>query len=228
MPAKKVCNVKLNKKHHEVKHDKKHEVKKNDQKHHEVKHDKKHEVKKKHKEVVVAKKGKKDTSKEKKVEEKKKVGKTKEKKVVDQKEYIKKFIEKQKIKKKHVQEYEKKKKVTKVKDEYMQGEIKFRKNIKRTIHEIHKDLKKKTNDELFDVLTFSMEGIRDQMMINPSPSSDEERESVIKCLVEINLVEELFNKRKEMKKYKKEKPYLHAAGKQIRAFYGVLKKEDKK
>ena len=41
-------------------------------------------------------------------------------------------------------------------------------------------------------------------------------------------MEELFNKRKEMKKYKKEKPYLHAAGKQIRAFYGVLKKEDKK
>ena len=109
----------------------------------------------------------------------------------------------------------------------MQEQIVWRKGISKKIKDKKKELNKKVTDDLLTDLILAMEGIRDQMEINPVPSTHKEREAVIDHLVAINLIDDIFKKRKDMKKYKTEKPYLVDTGKQIKLFYKVLKDSDK-
>ena len=113
-------------------------------------------------------------------------------------------------------------------NEKMQEQIVWRKSISKKITDKRKELNKKITDDLLTDLILAMEGVRDQMEVNPVPSTHKEREAVINHLVSINLIDEIFKKRKDMKKYKSEKPYLVDTGKQIKLFYKVLKDSDKK
>ena len=151
------------------------------------------------------------------------------KEVKKEHKYVKKFLKLQEKKKKEVQKYLKKKEEKpKMKvNEKMQEQIIWRKGISKKIKEKKKELTKKITDDLLTDLILAMEGIRDQMEINPVPSTHKEREAVIDHLVAINLIDDIFKKRKDMKKYKTEKPYLVDTGKQIKLFYKVLKDSDK-
>ena len=185
---------------------------------------------KEHKQKEPLKKEKKMDFKEHKQKEplkkEKKMEKKEEKK---EHKYVKKFLESQEKKKKEVQTYLKKKadKPKMKVNEKMQEQIIWRKGISKKIKEKKKELTKKVTDDLLTDLILAMEGIRDQMEINPVPSTHKEREAVIDHLVAINLIDDIFKKRKDMKKYKTEKPYLVDTGKQIKLFYKVLKDSDK-
>ena len=138
------------------------------------------------------------------------------------------FLKSQEKKKKTVEVYKKKKsKDPSLLDKEIQSQIRFRNSITNEMNKEKTDLDKESTNNLFGKLVKSMICIRD-VLEKGSVVANKDRKEVVTCLIRIHTIEEQLKKRKVGKIYKEEKPYIKEACKQIKLFYDVLEKSERK
>ena len=138
------------------------------------------------------------------------------------------FLKSQEKKKKTVEVYKKKKtKDPSLLDKEMQSQIRFRNSITKEMNKEKTDLDKESTNSLFTKLVKSMICIRDVLEKGPVVAN-KDRKEVVTSLIRIHTIEEQLKKRKVGKIYKEEKPYIKEACKQIKLFYSVLEKSERK
>lgn len=138
------------------------------------------------------------------------------------------FLKSQEKKKKEVDLYKKKKeKDPSLMDKEMQTQIRFRNSIVKEMDKEKKMLDKHSTNSLFGTLVESMICIRN-VLEKGNVVARKDRKIVVTSLIKIHSIEEELHKRKMVKIYKEEKPYIKEACKQIKLFYKVLEKTDKK